>query len=186
MRRGHVIAGVGALLLMLVMALDWYSTATGDEARRIERITDDPSGAEAGEIDRRLNEDARFVAEGEEKNAFQADALIDRILLAALIGAIVLALLTWFTRALGARAKPEGLGPGGVAAILATVAAMLVAYRIVQEPGLDAATNVKLGAPLALLPLAMIALGSASALKADDEAKDTDDEEKEATDAGDD
>jgi hypothetical protein len=56
---------------------------------------------------------------------------------------------------------------------------VLVAYRIIQEPGLDQVTTVKLGAPLALIPLAMIALGSSWALRSDDEVT-----EKEAADAG--
>ena len=43
-RRGHVIALVGALALLLVMAMDWYSTATGDEARRIEDDHRQPVG----------------------------------------------------------------------------------------------------------------------------------------------
>lgn len=167
MRRGHAVALVGALALLLVMAMDWYGTATGDEARRIESITDEPSGAQSGEIDRRLNEDARFVAEREEKNAWQADALVDRILLGLMLGAVALALLTAIARAAGAK-PTRGIGPGGLAALLATAAAVLVAYRIIQEPGLDAGTSVKLGAPLALLPLAMIAIGASSALRADD------------------
>lgn len=167
MRRGHLLAGVAALALLFVMALDWYGTATGDEARRIESITDEPSGAEGGEIDRRLNEDARFVAEREEKNAWQADATIDRVLLGVLLATIALALLTAFTRWMGGK-PTKGVGPAGLTAVLATVGAMLVAYRIVQEPGLDAATHVKLGAPLALLPLAVIALGMSSALRADE------------------
>ena len=174
MRRGHAIALAGALLLLLVMAMDWYSSATGDEARRIESITDNPSGAEAGEVDRRLNEDAREIAEDEEKNAWQADALIDRIILILMLLAILFAVLTALTRASGAKAT-KGLGPAGAAALFAAVAAALVAYRIIQEPGLDSATNVKAGAPLALLGLAMIALGSSSALRAD---------EKETADAG--
>ncbi len=178
MRIGHAIALVGALALLLVMALDWYSTEQGDEARRIEEITENPSGAQAGEIDRRLNEDARAVAEGEEKNAWQADAVIDRILLGLMLGAIVLAVLTAITRAAGAK-PTQGLGPAGLAALLATAAALLVAYRIIQEPGLDAATHVKVGAPLALLPLAMIALGASWSLRADDEEVD-----EEAADAG--
>ena len=174
MRRGHVIALVGALALLIVMAMDWYGTATGDEARRIERITEDASGAEGGEVDRRLNEDAAFVAEREEKNAWQADALIDRILLVVMLGAIVFAVLTAVTRAAGGK-PTKGLGPAGVAALLAAGAAILVAYRIIQEPGLDAGTNVKAGAPLALLALGLIGLGASSALRAD---------EKEAADAG--
>jgi hypothetical protein len=170
-RRGHAIALIGALALLLVMAMDWYSTEQGDEARRIEEITESPSGAEAGEIDRRLNEEARFVAEDEEKNAWETDAVIDRILLGLMLGAIVLAALTAITRAAGAK-PTKRLGPAGLAAIFATAAAVVLAYRIIQEPGLDQATNVKVGAPLALIPLAMIALGASSALRADDQEAD--------------
>jgi len=175
-RRGHVIALVGALALLLITAMDWYGTATGDEARRIENATEEPSGAEGGEIDRRLNEDARFVAERDEKNAWQADALIDRILLVALLAAVLFAVLTAITRASGAK-PTKGLGPAGATALIAAGAAILVAYRIIQEPGLDAGTNVKAGAPLALLALGMIGLGASSALRADDR-------EEEAADAG--
>ncbi len=75
------------------------------------------------------------------------------------IGAIALALLAWFTAARGAPRRAGGAGPPEAAAILAATAALLVAYRIVQEPGLDQATTIKIGAPLALMPLAMIALG---------------------------
>jgi hypothetical protein len=166
-RLGHGIALIGALALLIFMAMDWYSTAQGDEARRIESITDNPSGAEAGEIDRTLNEEARFVAEGQEKNAWQTDALIDRILLGLMLAAIVLAALAATTRAAGAK-PTKGLGFAGLAALFATAAAVAVAYRIIQEPGQDAGTNVKAGALLALVALAMIALGSAHALRADD------------------
>jgi hypothetical protein len=170
-RLGHAIALIGALALLLVMAMDWYSSAQGDEARRIESITENPSGAESGEIDRRLNEEARFVAEGEEKNAWQADKLIDRILLGVLLASIVLAVLAAVTRAAGAK-PTKGLGPTGLAALFACAGALLVAYRIIQEPGLDAGTNVKAGALLALIALALIALGSAYALRADDKEVD--------------
>jgi hypothetical protein len=167
-RRGHAIALVGALFLLLVMALDWYSTKQGDEAREAERISENiPELSE-------VNEDAQAIAEGEEKNAWQADALVDRILLGLMLGAAVMAILTAITRASGA--KPTGgLGPAGLAALLAAAGAVLLAYRIIQEPGLDEGTTVELGAPLALLALAMIALGSSSALRAD---------EKEVADAG--
>ena len=158
-----------ALVLLLVMAMDWYGSATGDEARRIESLTENPSGAEGGEIDRRLNEDAAFVAEREERNAWQADAVIDRVLLGLLLATILLTLATALARLAGARAT-KGIGPPGLASILALAAAALVSYRIIQEPGLDQATTVKPGAPLALLALAAIALGMASALRADEEA----------------
>jgi hypothetical protein len=161
------VALVGALALLLVMSMDWYGSVLGDEARRIESITDNPQGAQAGEIDRQLNERAKEAAEREEKNAWQVDGLIDRILLGVMLAAVLLAIVTAITRAAGAK-QTRGLGPAGLAAVLATLAAMLVAYRIIQEPGLDAGTTVKLGAPLSLLPLAMIAIGSSSALRADD------------------
>lgn len=168
MRPGHAIAGIAALALLLVTAaVDWYGTVQGDEARRIEEITENPSGAEAGEIDRRLNEDAEIVADRETDKAWEADALVDRILLALLAATILLAVATWFARALGAR-PTEGLGPAGATALLACAAAMLVAYRVVQEPGLDAATTVKAGPLIGIFLLAAIALGSASALRADD------------------
>jgi hypothetical protein len=155
-------------LLLLVMAMDWYSTKQGDEAREAERISENVP--ELSEV----NEDAESIAEGEEKNAWQADALVDRILLVLMLGAVVMAVLTAITRASGA--KPTGgLGPAGLAALLAAAAAVVVAYRIIQEPGLDEGTTVEAGAPLALLALAMIALGSSSALRAD---------EKETADAG--
>lgn len=167
MRRGHIVAGIGALLLLLIMAMDWYSTAQGDEARRLESITSGNNGAESGEIDRAVNEDARSVGEREEKNAWQEDGVIDRVILGLMLAAIAMAILTWFTRAAGAK-PTEGVGPAGLAAILATLAACGVAYRIIQEPGLDQATHVKAGAVLALIPLGMIALGMSSALRADE------------------
>jgi hypothetical protein len=166
-RAGHLIAGVAALALLFVMAMDWYGTVTGDEARRIESITDEPSGAEGGEIDRRLNEDARFVAEREEKNAWQANGTIDRVILGLMLATILMAIVTAFTRWMGAK-PTKGIGPAGLTAILATITAMLVAYRIVQEPGLDVATHVKAGAPTALILLAVIALGMSSALRQDE------------------
>jgi hypothetical protein len=177
-RRGHAIALLGALALMLITAMDWYSTAQGDEARRIESVTEDASGAEGGQVEREVNEDARVVAEGEEKNAWQADALIDRILLGLMLAAILFAVLTAISRAAGAK-PTQGLGPAGLAAIFAAAAAVAVAYRIIQEPGLDAGTNIKAGAPLALVALAMIALGSSYALRADEQ-----EQEKGSADAG--
>jgi hypothetical protein len=46
------------------------------------------------------------------------------------------------------------------------VTALLVVYRIFQEPGSDVSTTVKAGAPLALLALGVVAFASASALRA--------------------
>jgi hypothetical protein len=169
-RRGHVIALIGALALLLIMAMDWYGSATGDEAREAERNSENiPELSE-------VNEDAATIAEGEEQNAWQADAAIDRILLVVLLATILFAIVTAIARAAGAK-PTKGLGPAGVTALLAAAGAILVAYRIIQEPGLDAGTNVKAGAPRALLALGMIGVGASSALRADEK-------EEAAADAG--
>ncbi len=167
MRLGHAIALGGALLLLLVMAMDWYTTVQGEEARRIEEITDNPSGATAGEIDRRLNEDAGVIADRETDKAWEADAVIDRIILGFLIATILLAILVWLTRAMGGKTRSTGLGPVALCALFATGSAVLVAYRIIQEPGLDAGTHVKAGPVIALFLLGGIALGTAQGLRAD-------------------
>jgi hypothetical protein len=176
LRVAHWVAFLAALALLFVTATDWYSTTGGDEARRIEELAD-PEGAAGGEVEREVQEDARVAAEGAEKNAWQADGLIDRVILAALLLTAALAVLG----ALAARAPPaarqEGqeqpvsprgaVGPIAMAGIAAAVTALLVTYRIFQEPGFDASTTIKAGAPLALLVLGVIALASAVALRAE-------------------
>ena len=165
--RADAIAMVAALALLLLMALDWYGTTTGDEARRTEKLAQ-PQGAEAGEVERRVQEDARFIAEDEEKNAWQVTGVIDRVILIGLLATVLLALAAGWLRAAARRFEPP-LTPTGLAAISATVTALLIAYRIVQEPGFDASTVVKSGPPLALIVLALIALACRSAL-AEEEA----------------
>ena len=44
---------------------------------------------------------------------------------------------------------------------MAVAAALLLAYRIINQPGNNAVTTVKIGAPLGVLMLAIIGLGSA-------------------------
>lgn len=174
MRWGHAVAGLAALALLLVtVGVDWYGTALGDDARQIQEQTEDSSGAEAGEISRSLNERADEVVDRETDKAWEADGLIDRILLGFLGATILLAVVTWFARSMGAKPTP-GLGPAGLTGLLATASAMLVAYRIIQEPGLDDATTVKAGPLLALLLLAAIAIGSSSALRNDETEEEED------------
>jgi len=163
--RGQVMAAVAALLLLLTMAADWWGTRLGDEARRVER-TVNTRGAEGGEVGRAVQADARAVAEREERNAWQADALIDRIILVVLLVAMLAALAAAAHRAAGRRGMPP-LTPAGIAIGAALLGALLVAYRIIQEPGVDSATTVKLGPLLAEFALAGIAIGSAGAVQAE-------------------
>ena len=62
---------------------------------------------------------------------------------------------------------PRGQAPAGLAAIVAAATALLVIYRILQEPGLDVSTTVKAGAPLALILLGVIALSGALTLRSE-------------------
>jgi hypothetical protein len=48
------------------------------------------------------------------------------------------------------------------------ITALLVAYRIVQEPGLDEATTVQAGAPLAVIVLGVLAFASGRGLRAEE------------------
>ena len=61
-----------------------------------------------------------------------------------------LALGAGYLRAAARRFEPP-LTPSALAAVCACVTALLVAFRLIQEPGFDAATTVEAGAPLALV-----------------------------------
>jgi hypothetical protein len=172
--RGDWIAWGAALVLVVSLALDWYGTEFGDDARRIEETA--PTSLPEGDD---LREDARLVAEGEERNPFQADGAVDRVLLVILLAAALLAFAAGALRAAGRRFEPPGT-PSAAAAVAGTVGAILVAYRIVQEPGLDAATTVKSGALLGLVAAGALALGAATALRAEQDGTAWPKEEEEA------
>jgi hypothetical protein len=161
--RGHVLAAVAALALLLTMALDWYGSREGDAAQQVLQNSN-PSGAQGGEVGRELQADAKAIIAREEKNAWQADEPVDRVLLAFLLLSVILPLAAAALRSEGRRFEPPWT-PSSLSAIAATIAALLIAYRLIQEPGVDAETNIKLGLPLALLCLAGVALGSASAFQ---------------------
>ena len=161
--RADVIAALAAFALLFVMAMDWYSTAAGEEARRIESISD-PSGGLGGEAERQVKDSASIAAEGEEKNVWQATGSVDRVLLVLLLATAVLALAAAYLRAAGKRFSPP-VTPSALAALAAVVAGLLVAYRMIQEPGFDDATVVKARAPLALVVLGVIALAGWAAVR---------------------
>ena len=167
LRTADWVAFVAALALLFTTAADWYSTKTGEEARRIERLAQ-PSGGQAGEIQREVEEDASTVAEGQERNAWQADAAVDRAILIGLLATSALAILAAFTRAAGRRYR-SGISPSALAGLSAAGTALLVLYRVLQEPGFDDATTVQIGAPLALAVPGLIAFACALAVRAEDE-----------------
>ena len=165
--RGHVVAAVSALALLLVMAMDWYGSVEADEARR---ITSGPtsSSAQGGEAGRAVEDDAQRIIARDEKNAWQTSATIDRVLLAFLLLSVFVPLMAAGFRAQGRRFEPPWT-PSAFAALVASVAALLLAYRILQEPGDDVTTTIKIGTLLALLLLAAVGLGAVSAYQRETE-----------------
>ena len=84
-----------------------------------------------------------------------------------LIGVLATAALS----VLAAYARAAGrLGPTGLAGAAATLTALLVLYRILQEPGFDELTTVQYGAPLALVLLGVIAFAAALSLRQEESA----------------
>ena len=154
---------VAALALLFTTAFDWYSTEAGVEARKIQEnarpAEDQPSGQAEAEVERA----AGALAESKERNAWQEDGTIDRVILIALLVTAGLGVLAAFWRASGREAR--GLGPYGWAGISACITALLVLYRILQEPGFDELTTVQIGAPLALGVLGVFAFGAATSLR---------------------
>jgi drug/metabolite transporter (DMT)-like permease len=162
LRLADWVALIAALGLLFATAADWYSTTTGDEARRVQGLTD-PVGALGGEVARNVQEEAREAAEGQEKNAWQVTGAIDRVILAGILASFVLAVLAAFRRAAG-KGSDAALG----AALVAALTALLILYRLFQEPGFDGSTTVKTGGPIALVALGVLALASAQSLRTEE------------------
>jgi Zn-dependent protease len=149
------------------MAMDWYGTHEADLARQVGNSAN-TSGAQAGEAGRAVKQDANEVIARDEKNAWQEKRPIDRVLLGLLLLSVFLPLLAATLRAAGRRSRPPWT-PSAFAAITAAAAALLLAYRIVNKPGDDSSTTVKLGAPLAVLALTAIGMGAAWAFQGEAE-----------------
>jgi drug/metabolite transporter (DMT)-like permease len=162
LRAADWIAFVAALALLFVTAADWYSTEGGRQAREFEQGA--PARGEGAE----LADDAAAAAESEERNAWQADAGIDRAILAGLLGTAALGIFAAFARAAG-RSSERGTGPTAWAGLAAALTALLVLYRVIQEPGFDEVNTVQYGAPLALGVLGVIAFACGMSVRAEEE-----------------
>jgi peptidoglycan/LPS O-acetylase OafA/YrhL len=150
---------VAALALLFATAPDWYSTTRGEEARQIQEQAGNSDAPERREVE----SDAAALAEAQERNAWQEDGLLDRIILIALLATTALGVAAAFWRASGRGS--DGLGAFGFAGMAASITALLVLYRIIQEPGFDELTTVKIGAPLALAVLGVMALACATSVR---------------------
>jgi hypothetical protein len=156
--RGDLLAMLAALALLLVMATDWYSTKLGEQARdnqskilpQLNRDEDNPKeSTRQGEF-----------ADTQEKNAWQADALIDRVILLALVASVALVLVAAWARAADRRLQIGRWSPSALASVVGLVACALLAYRILQPPGQNSAAVVKIGAPLGLLCIGLLTVGA--------------------------
>jgi hypothetical protein len=154
---------VAALALLFTTAFDWYSTEAGVEARKIEENARPQEGEPSGQAEAEVQREAGAIAESKERNAWQEDGTIDRVMLIALVVTAGLGVLAAFWRASGREAR--GLGPYGWAGLAACITALLVLYRILQEPGFDELTTVQIGAPLALGVLGVFAFAAATSLR---------------------
>ncbi len=158
--RGDLLAMVAALALLLVMATDWYTTKVGENARDIQgKIQPQLNNQTVPSLSAKEGE----VADSQEKNAWQADGLIDRVILIALVGSAALAIVAAYARAADRRIGPPS--PSALASLVALLAAMLIVYRILQPPGLNAAAVVKPGAPLGLVCVGLLAVGARAATR---------------------
>ena len=163
--RGDWLAAVAALALLLVMAADWYSTEAAEQARRdAEQAV--PQGPVSGEVARDVDDNAQIIRNRHEKNAWQAGAFADRVILLMLLAAVGLALAAAALRAADRRFRPPWT-PSALATGVGLAALILLAARIIQKPAVDAGAVVKLGAPLGVVCVGALAIGARLAWNAE-------------------
>jgi len=164
---GHILAVAAALALLLVMAMTWYGSHEADFARQLANGAT-IGGGEAGETGRAVQEDADRIIARDEKTPWQERARLDRGLLVLLLLSIALPLLAAALRAADRRPVPPWT-PTAFAGLIAAAAGVLLAYRIVNQPGNNDLTTVKPGALIGLALVALIGIGSALAFRGEAE-----------------
>jgi hypothetical protein len=155
LRLADWVAFAAALALLLLMATTWYTTIAGAQDRRDAGLA--ISGAATHGQGPDLKGAYSAAASAVEKNAWEANAVIDRLVLIALLLTAAAAIFAAFARAAGKRFKSP-LTPSALASFAGAAAVILLAYRILQPPGWNPGAVVKAGAPLALLSVAVLAL----------------------------
>jgi hypothetical protein len=81
------------------------STVAGDEARRVQRDAQPEEGAPTGQSQAEVEREAGLLADNAEKNAWEANGTIDRIILIGVLLTAVLGVLAGFWRASGRPAR---------------------------------------------------------------------------------
>lgn len=161
LNRGDVAAFIAALALLPTLALTWYTTQQGVEDRQIQH-TIIPAENQA-DIPTPSDQAAQ-AAKTHEKNAWQASAPVDRLLLIAALAAITLAIGAAYMRAAGRRPRSwptaPGLSPSALASLFGLAACALITYRLIVPPGLRSAAVLEAGAPLALLFAGVLTIGA--------------------------
>jgi hypothetical protein len=150
----HLVAFLAALALVLVMSIDWYTTEQGEEFRRVEK-----NAPGARQVDPDIDERAAQAAENQEKTAWQADALVDRLILLACLIAFIGAVAAAFMRSAGRRPQPPW-HPSAIATVAGVAGTLLILYRMFQPPDLNEAAVIKMGAPLGLIAIGVLTIGS--------------------------
>src|SRR3954452_7201937 len=95
---GHVLALVAALVLLLLMAPDWYTDKTGEQDRFFQKNIVPQLNTQSVPSE---SEKQAEGAEAHEKTAWQAPAAIDKVILLGLLATVVLALTSAYLRAAG-------------------------------------------------------------------------------------
>jgi hypothetical protein len=106
---------IAALTLLFTTAFDWYSTVREDEARRIQQQSQPEEGQPSGQIQSEVQRAAAALAESKERNAWQVDETIDRVILICLLVTSALGVLAFASatsRREAVRAEPESAPAG--------------------------------------------------------------------------
>jgi hypothetical protein len=170
--RWNWIAFIAALALLFTMSQTWWTTQQAQECRRGERLQTPPAvlrGPQSDQFGRDIRQSARNCAAKGERNAWQADGAVDRLLLIALLVAIGAAIAAAFMRAAGRSVEPPRT-PSAVASVAGLTAALLLLYRILQPPGPNSGAVVEGAAWVGLVLVALLALASRIAAVVEREA----------------
>ena len=159
---GDAIAWLAALALLLFTAVDWYSTVQGNEARQIQHDVAPSNGALGGEVQRDIQEQASLTAQADEKNLWQEKRAIDRFELLLVLATAVAATAAAIFRVAGRRFS-GWLTPSALAALLAAALALVMLYRLGNQPGDDQVTTLKSGVWLAFAAVGLVGLGASLA-----------------------